>query len=77
MALQLVALYFFVRETTDKSINPWESRALNHECDSSSNYFELHDLWHILVMMCAVCLGFGCGMSVVLIQRCNWGAIGW
>ena len=39
-------VFFTLFEDTNKSINAWESRALNDDC-FVDNFYTAHDLWHV------------------------------
>ena len=43
-----ISLIFFTGyENTDKSLSPWLSRELNHEC-FADDFFTSHDIWHLM-----------------------------
>ncbi len=41
-------VFFYGMETTDKVKTPEKSRDLNRECIDGLNFFDYHDIWHIL-----------------------------
>ena len=46
LTLIVTSLFFFeVLGDTNKSLPPWESRALNRDC-ILANFWDTHDLWH-------------------------------
>ena len=47
ICLLVTAIIFFEKNVTDKFLTPEESKELNEPC-VLFNYFDYHDIWHIL-----------------------------
>eukprot|EP01126_Amoeba_proteus_P061216 TRINITY_DN8195_c0_g1_i2.p1 TRINITY_DN8195_c0_g1~~TRINITY_DN8195_c0_g1_i2.p1 ORF type:complete len:213 (-),score=70.78 TRINITY_DN8195_c0_g1_i2:187-825(-) len=54
-----VALYFFIQPCSNKSLTPYDSRALNSEC-VVGDFYDYHDVWHFAsaVALLTTCLIF-------------------
>eukprot|EP01126_Amoeba_proteus_P056948 TRINITY_DN7217_c0_g1_i13.p2 TRINITY_DN7217_c0_g1~~TRINITY_DN7217_c0_g1_i13.p2 ORF type:complete len:202 (+),score=55.03 TRINITY_DN7217_c0_g1_i13:816-1421(+) len=54
-----VSLYFFLKPTSDKSLEPHQSRALNSPC-VFGDFYDAHDIWHFssAVALLTQCLIF-------------------